>query len=108
MELHDEAAALEDLEVEVLDGGGGIFSAVEFNVAEAGSKMLDEVGFGKEKHYRKGDDIPSAHATVILDNPGRLDVSEAREDCLELLRLDLVVEITNVEERIRGGFTAET
>lgn len=36
VELHDEAAAFEDLEIEVVDGGFGIFDVLELNVAKAG------------------------------------------------------------------------
>jgi hypothetical protein len=43
--------------------------------------------------------LPSAHAPVVVDNLDIVNLSEAREDALQLVRIDLVVQVAD----IKGG-----
>lgn len=44
--------------------------------------------------------IPSAQTSVVVDDLYALDVTEARENALQLVGSDLIVEVANVQRAI--------
>jgi hypothetical protein len=74
--VDDEAAALEDGLVLGFDGGGGLFDAFEFDVAESVSVILATELFKLKNINEKCSSIPFAQSSGISGNGDTLDVSK--------------------------------
>jgi hypothetical protein len=92
VELDDKVAAFKHLHVEVVDGGLRVGNILELDVSEtvkAISLCVHLIDSTKR-------DLPSAHTPVVVDDLDALNLTEAREHTLQLVRGNLVVEVTNV------------
>ena len=97
VELADEVAALEDLHVKVVDGSLGVFDVLELDVSES-----TQLSATNPCHRVREPCSPSAQPPVIEDNLDVLDLTESREDALDLVGSDLVVQVANVDDVVGG------
>jgi hypothetical protein len=94
VELHNEVPALEDLHVKVLDGSLGVIGILKLDVTEAEGKLACALVI--QMRF-----LPSAQTPVIVDDLDFINLAEAGEDTLELVCRDLVVQVADVERRVR-------